>query len=83
MVRAYVLIEMMAGHSRNLVNSLAGKQGVRDVVRVTGPYDVIAVLEAADVNAISEIVNNEIHSLGGVVRTNTCVTMGPPSTGGG
>ena len=76
MVTAYVLIEMMAGYSRTLVTSLAKKEGVRDVVRVTGPHDVIAVLEAADVNAISEIVNNEIHSLGGVVRTNTCVTFG-------
>ena len=75
MVRAYILIEMAAGHSRNLVNSLTNQERVRDVVRVTGPYDVIAVLEAEDVDAISETVTEEIHTLPGVVRTTTCVSL--------
>ena len=33
MVRAYILIEMAAGHSRDLVNSLEELGEVRDVVR--------------------------------------------------
>ena len=76
MVKAYVLIEMAAGHARNLVNSLRGSEGVLDVVRVTGPYDVIAVLEAEDVDRISDSVSQNIHSHTGVVRTITCVTIG-------
>jgi len=75
-VRAYILIEMAAGHSRSLVNALLGKEGIQDVVRVTGPYDVIAVLEAKDVNEASDTVNREIHALEGVVRTTTCVSLG-------
>ena len=76
MVRAYVLIEMVAGHSRDLVNSLQGSEGVVDVARVTGPYDVIAVLTAGDMDEISDIVAREIHSQEGVVRTTTSVSMG-------
>ena len=76
MVRAYVLIEMAAGHSRELVNTLKGQEEVRDVARVTGPYDVIALLEAADVDALSETVSSRIHSVKGVVRTITCVCIG-------
>ena len=76
MVRAYVLIEMAAGHSRELVNTLEGQEEVRDVARVTGPYDVIALLEAADVDALSETVSSRIHSVKGVVRTITCVCIG-------
>lgn len=76
MVRAYVLIEMMAGHARNLVSSLSNQAGVVVVDRVTGPYDVVAVIEGADINTISELVTNEIHTLSGVVRTTTCVTLG-------
>ncbi len=76
MVKAFVLIGMEAGHSRNLVTSLNGQPGVETVDRVTGPYDVIAVLEAENINTISEIVATEIHSLSGVVRTTTCVSMG-------
>ena len=75
MVRAFVLISMATGHSRNLVISLQGRDGIEAVDRVTGPYDVIAVLGADDINAISQIVANQIHSLEGVVRTTTCVSM--------
>lgn len=75
MVRAYILIEMVAGHSRKLAASLRGSESVTDVDRVTGPYDVIAVLEGADINAISDVVTNDIHSLEGVVRTTTCVCL--------
>ena len=75
MVRAYVLIEMTAGHSRNLVNALQGREGIREVARVTGPYDVIAVMEGRDVDEISNAVTDGIHSQDGVVRTTTCVSL--------
>jgi DNA-binding Lrp family transcriptional regulator len=76
MVRAYVLIEMAAGHSRELVNTLRGREWVRNVARVTGPYDVIAEIEAGDIDDMSELVADEIHPLVGVVRTITCVCIG-------
>ena len=75
MVKAYILIQMVAGHSRDLVSSLERSEAVKTVERVTGPYDVIAVLEAADINQISDIVAKEIHSLQGVVRTTTSVSI--------
>ncbi len=75
MVNAYILIEMVAGHSRALVASLAEREAVKSVDRVTGPYDVVAVIEADDVNGVSDILDTEIHSLPGVVRTTTCVSF--------
>ena len=75
MVVAYILIEMMAGHSRNLVATLEGQKVFRVVERVTGPYDVIAVVEAPDINVVSDIVASQIHALEGVVRTTTCVAL--------
>jgi DNA-binding Lrp family transcriptional regulator len=74
-VRSYVLIEMNVGHSKGLVGALKGHRGIKAIDRVTGPYDVIAIVEAADINKVSEIVSNEIHSLPGVVRTTTCVSL--------
>ena len=76
MVKAYILIEMTAGHSRGLVDALRDRSQVLQVDRVTGPYDVVAVLEAEDLNEISQIVISAIHTLPGVVRTNTCVSLG-------
>ena len=75
MVTAYILIEMVAGHSRDLVSALTQAASVREVSRVTGPFDVIAVIQSEDLNAISEKVTAEIHSQEGVVRTTTCVSM--------
>jgi DNA-binding Lrp family transcriptional regulator len=75
MIRAYVLIEMAAGHSRDMVNLLQGKAGVRSINRVTGPYDVIAELEALDIEALSEAVSENIHAVKGVLRTITCVCI--------
>jgi DNA-binding Lrp family transcriptional regulator len=57
------------------VDELQKRQVVKELDRVTGPYDVIAVLEAIDINRISDIVADEIHSLPGVVRTTTCVSL--------
>lgn len=75
MVKAYVLIEMMAGHSRNLVKSLKERRVTDQVDRVTGPYDVVALLKADDLGQLSDIVAREIHSVPGVVRTTTCVCL--------
>lgn len=76
MVKAYILIEMAAGHSVNLVRKLRGQEGVRDIHRVTGPYDVIAVVEAPDLNKVNDFVTGTIHHMDGVMRTTTCVSLG-------
>ena len=75
MVKAFILIEMVAGHSRDLVDTLKKRQSVTDVDRVTGPYDVIAVLEADNLDQVSDVVDSELHTHPGVVRTTTCVCL--------
>jgi len=75
MVQAFILIEIAAGYSSAIVKSLAGQEGVSAVVRVTGPIDVIATIQAPSIEAISSLVNQKIHILEGVVRTTTCVAL--------
>ena len=75
MVRAYVLIEMAAGHSTNLVKSLRDRSDVVDADRVTGPYDVIAIVEDEDLNKVHEFVTTIIHMEEGVLRTTTSVSV--------
>ncbi|MBM3934651.1 MAG: Lrp/AsnC family transcriptional regulator [SAR202 cluster bacterium] len=76
MIRAYVLIEVSPGHSRAIVAALKGRQGVPEVSRVTGQFDIIAVLEADSVDGVSNIVNDVVHTMEGVVRTTTCIALG-------
>ncbi len=75
MVRAYVLIEVSAGRSQELVGVLSALDGVQGVARVTGPYDVIAEVQADSVESVVDIVELQIHSMQGVTRTTTCACM--------
>ena len=78
-VKAFVHIEVAAGKSRAVVAGITALQQERKEIRsvnsVTGPYDVIAVVEGPDVNAIGDLVNKNIQSVHGVVRTVTCLAM--------
>jgi DNA-binding Lrp family transcriptional regulator len=42
---------------------------------VTGQYDIIATVEATDLNAVGEIVTGQVHTIGGIMRTVTCLTV--------
>lgn len=76
MVKAYVLIEARAGASRNLLRNLGDKQSVISASRVTGPYDVIAVVQEDGLEQVHEFVTEHIHSMQGVLRTTTMVAVG-------
>ncbi|MFQ5924474.1 MAG: Lrp/AsnC ligand binding domain-containing protein [Dehalococcoidia bacterium] len=74
-VRAYVLIEVAVGKAKEVVTALQKVEGVQSVAAVTGPYDVIAIIEMQDVNAIGDLVTRNIHSVSGIARTVTCLTV--------
>ena len=76
MVKAYVLIEARAGSSPGLMTALKGNTGVVSASRVTGPYDVIAVVQGDDLNKVHQLITEQIHSITGVVRTTTSVSVG-------
>lgn len=71
--KAYVLMETVVGKTKDIVDALQKLEPIRSVDAVTGPYDVIAVMEAADLNAIGELVTGKIHTVQGVLRTVTCL----------
>ena len=74
--KAYILIETAVGKSREVTEQLIGLAGVDTVDPVTGPYDIIAVVSAPDLNAVGDLVTNQIHTVDGILRTVTCLTVG-------
>lgn len=76
MVKAYILIEIQAGSTKNLMDSLGESDSVKAIDRVTGPYDAIAVIEAESIEGVSNVVTQNIHSLPGVIRTLTSICVG-------
>ena len=73
--RAYILIETAVGKSRTVSSELRGMDGVETVDSVTGPYDIIAVISAEDLNAVGDLVTSQIHTIEGILRTVTCLSV--------
>ncbi len=73
--RAYVLIETSVGKTKDVVAQLRSDRGVRTADSVTGSYDVIAVVEAEDLNAVGDLVTGRIQTLDGIVKSMTCLCM--------
>jgi DNA-binding Lrp family transcriptional regulator len=72
---AYVLIEGASDRTATIVKALQKVKGVKSAHAVTGPYDVIACVEAQDVGAVGAIVLSKIRTLKGVTKTVTCVAV--------
>ena len=73
--KAVILTECSVGSVRQVANSLKAVGEIQSVDVVTGPYDLIAVIEAPDLNTVGRLVEKEIHGLQGVSRTVTCVVV--------
>ena len=74
-VKAFVLIEVSMGKIKDVATAIEKVEGVKSADAVTGPYDVIAIVEMPDVNALGDLVSKQIHSVSGIARTVTCLTM--------
>lgn len=75
MAKAFVLIETQVGRAREVVANMEKMKGVASVDAVTGPYDIIATVEAESLNEIGDIVTQIIHPVGGISRTVTCLKV--------
>ena len=74
-VKAFVLIETAVGKTKDVVAKIRELEAVRSVDPVTGPYDIIAVIEAKSLNEIGDLVTGTIHPVPGISRTVTCVVI--------
>ncbi len=74
--KAYILIETSVGKSRDVADALRSLNGIESVDAVTGPYDIIAVVAAPDLNSVGDLVTSQIHIINGIVRTVTCLSVG-------
>jgi DNA-binding Lrp family transcriptional regulator len=75
----YVLIESAVGKA-NSVGEGVKRMQVTDaevvaVDAVTGPYDVIALLESEDLDKLGRAITDGIQRVDGVQRTTTCLVV--------
>ncbi|MGL5858393.1 MAG: Lrp/AsnC family transcriptional regulator [Angustibacter sp.] len=75
MVQAYILIQTEVGRAAEVAQAIAGISGVTMAEDVTGPYDVIARVEAPTVDKLGALVIAKIQDVAGITRTLTCTVV--------
>ena len=73
--KAFVLMETAVGRNKDVVESIKKLKGVVSVDTVTGPYDIIVVVEGESLNDIGDLVTGKIHPITGISRTVTCLAV--------
>lgn len=74
-IKAYVLIEAEPGASRDVAAKAQKIDGVKSVSVVTGPHDVVAVLETSDARSLGDVLITKIQKIEGVAGTITDVVI--------
>ena len=73
--KAFILIETVVGKNKEVIAALRQLKGMKSVDTVTGPYDVIAIIEGETLNDIGDLVTGKIHPITGISRTVTCLAV--------
>jgi DNA-binding Lrp family transcriptional regulator len=71
-VHAYVLIQTEVGKAAGVARQIREISGVVLAEDVTGPYDVIARVEADSIDELGRLVVSHVQLIEGITRTLTC-----------
>lgn len=70
-IKAYVLVQTTT-NAPHVAREIRGLEGVEAADDVSGPYDVIVVIKAGDMDQIGRLVVGKIQAIEGITRTLTC-----------
>ena len=70
-----MLIQVQVGRSSEVSGEIVRIESVTSSDVVSGPYDVIAVAEAAGIDDLGKLVVARIQAVDGVTRTLTCPVL--------
>jgi DNA-binding Lrp family transcriptional regulator len=76
-MKAYILIHVRPGAVPEVVRTLRKIKGVVEANMTFGPYDVVAIVEVVNFNALGPMVASEIQPIPGVMDTLTCLVVDP------
>ena len=68
-----VMINCESGSEGRIIDEILEIKGVKECVRTTGPYDILAIIESHTVESLKEIIENNIRKIPNVHATTTLV----------
>ena len=73
--KAYVLINCSTFGQGSILAELLKLEGVKQAHLVSGPFDIIAYVEAPKMDALMGLIVGKIQTINGVTRTTTCIAI--------
>ncbi len=74
-VRAYVLVNVRAGHAKRVALELAKLPGIRSAHACWGVPDVIAYAEVGSQRELDDLIMEQVQKMDGVERTDTHIAL--------
>lgn len=74
LIHAYVMLTIEPKKAAAVTSAMRSLAGVRRLQSVSGPFDLIAAIEAPSVERMDELID-EIGALSGVERTNSSIVL--------
>ncbi|HHT9118973.1 MAG TPA: Lrp/AsnC ligand binding domain-containing protein [Candidatus Hypogeohydataceae bacterium YC41] len=72
-VKAYILVDISTDvKTQEILDKLNSISGVKTAEAVSGPHDIMVVVEAADLKSLGDIVISKVRTIEGVTKTITC-----------
>jgi DNA-binding Lrp family transcriptional regulator len=75
MLSAYVLILTEVGKVAHVAQAVSDLDGVQVAEDITGPYDIIAKIQASSLDQLGRLVVSRIQVVDGITRTLTCMVI--------
>lgn len=74
-MKAYILINVHTGQIAEVLSHLKRIEGVLDANMTFGPYDVVAIVQANDLQSLGNMLAHSVQPIPGVEETLTCLAV--------
>lgn len=71
-IKAYILVDTSSVRTTEILAGLKSIAGVRSAEAVSGPHDIVVVVETDDLHSLGNMVLTKIRTIEGVTKTITC-----------
>ncbi len=77
-MKAFVLVKVEPGRLREAYKAITGMRSVVEAYCITGPDDIIAVVESENAKGVSEVIIADMHDVEGIRGTDTRIVVEIP-----
>ncbi len=77
-MKAFVLIKVEPGKVKEAFEAISSMRAIVEAHCITGPDDIIAILESEDAKGVSEVVIADLHDIEGIKGTDTRIVVDLP-----